>query len=675
MSFKKAAFFIALSIGLFQTNLFAQELFQEDTVRDPAHLFLWFKGHWNPNNKRQFIIDKDQSGASPGAGGGGSASGNGGTVNVTPGGEVQINSDGSNHWNKKIDDGLNDLKKFEDDLNGSRSSSEWRYHLFQVLNPELEDLKKTWQDNKIDTKGDALNQDSKQDDAASAMKKFSSNLDYGCQKMKAKYDAIMDFYNAHKHDDESSYNNPVPPEYDAQCVSCDSAKRIMGHQKANHYVKNFFKPEEDLTRDAMSILRDAFLLGRATDIDGDLSHTYMDDAMQQKVESAFGKKGACSFYDDYKLHNAIVFLMERQYWRAQKLFKDYKNNVKTAEAVIKTLLTASRNCSLMCIGVGGDNDLAVCKPLVKKALDFYADKLLKEHDWSQLGNIPFIFGLDREYSMLGDGPETHVLQQITELLKGFRLQIELNSEIGTQKGNALAHVKGEAKIAPEFKYDQDSCYRWVVVEGTDPSGFPLKQPDQKINCDVLTNEIHVPDMAPTYIGTRKYFVRLEGLKMDYCFPGQDSIFLTTFIPDGANTWKVPHDPRPEKWGINGTDAVFMNINKMKQMAESGKLKQEAEMMKQDKQKLIAQMQQAQAQMQSGGQNRMAGYQKMLDLSTQAQSMGADVAPVQFIDFPLEMQNRTATLFDKSFDAKEINTQEAKAVVYSKYKVTIVYKGP
>ena len=659
----------------FQSNVFAQA-FDGDTVRDPAHQFLWFKGHWNPNNRKQFIVDKDQSGATPGGGGIGSS--NGGTVNITPDGEVQINSDASNEWNKKIDDGLNDLQKYLDKINEERSSSEWRYHFFQVVNPEFEDLKATWEANRIDTKSDVLNQDGKQDDAASDLKKFAANLDYGCQKMKVKYDAVMDFYNAHKHDDESSYNNPVPPEYDAQCVSCDSAKRILGHQKADHYVKNFFKPEEDLTRDAISILRDAFLLGQATDIDRAPNNTFIDGSMRDLVESAFAKKGACSFFDDYKLHQAIDFLMQRQFLRAQKLFKDYKNNPKTSEAVIKTLLAAHRNCSLMCINVGSDdNDLAACKTLAKKTLDLYADKLLKEHDWSQLGNIPFIFGLDRNYKMFGGtGPESHVLEQVTELLKGFRLQIELNSEIGTPQGNALAHVKGEAKIAPEFKYDQDSCYRWVIVEGTDPSGFPLKQLDQKIKCDLLTNEIHAPARVPKYNGTMKYFVTLEALKMDYCFPGKDSIFLTNFIADPnvfAGTWLVPESP-PAYWGINGTDAVFYDIEKMKEMAKSGKAKQEANSIKQDKQKLMDEVRKAQLQMGSGGQNRMAAYQKILNLSTEARSQGADVAPVQYIDFPLEIQNGTTTLFDKSFDAKEINPGEAKAIVYSKYKVTIVYNG-
>lgn len=672
MLLPKRKFSLAILFTSFVAISFAQSSVKTDTAEH--HNFLWFTGHWN--SKNVFVTapytDSNEIGVFKLSGGN--------SITVSNNGQVNLSSSEVDSWNKKIENGLSALDNFEQQLYAPANVvNEWGHHFEEVTKPELDDLKQNWRAEKIDSKTDMLDP-ANQKEQATPLQQFASHLNSWCNENRSKYDAIISFYKAHKKDKDADLVNPPPPESEYECVACDTTIAKRNAQKDSAYASIFFKPESDLMRDALGIERDLMLLGIGTDFTGTSSNVSMDQDMAEQIYQAFSKKqnGSCSYIDNSELNNAIWFLGQRMFARAKKLFKDYEKNIKTAPAVIATMLSATRTAMLMAMKVDDDDVMAECGALVARVLEYYSNKLFHEHDWSQLANIPFILGLERQHQLMG-GHESDLIQNLEKLLNGFHLQIEMDAKVGkANKEYSLAHLKSkDVKIAPEFNYENDSCYRWVIVDGVNKIGFPLKKSSQQIECDLLANEIVGPGPRPIYIGTKKYFTMMYGLKMDYCHPGQDSIFLSSFIPVPnafAGKWQMPGGTiMPLQ--IDGTDGIFRNINKMEEMVKSGAAERQAEIMKQKGQQIADQMKALQKQMGNGkGATNMAAIQKMQDLATQGMSLGTDesLAPVLYIDFPLEIKNKTTTLHDKRFDAKEINPIEAEVIVYGYYTVKVIY---
>lgn len=676
--------FIFLFVIFFIANISqAQSIFTKNDSSAKQTSFLWFTGHWKSKNVfvTQSATDSTEGGMVYSVGGGS-------TITVTPGGRVNMSSNQVDEWNKKIDAGLKNLQQFQDELEApSEQINEWTHHFTEVLKPQLDNLKTEYTSYKIDKKNDLTNPGGKQE-GKTPLQNFASGLNQWCNEVRPKYDAVISFYEAHKKDKESDYNNPAPPDFDYSCVSCDTSLQNKHDKQTDDYIEKFFKPESDLLNDALSIERQLMYFGIGEDFTGSSANVAMEDGMQEAVNNAFNKKknGACSYIDDYKLNKAIQFLPLRMYSRAEKLFKDYRNNVKTFHTVINIFLLAARGVELMGLKQGGADVLEECLSLAEKAFGYYSDKLFIEHDWSQLANIPFLFSLESGLRLLG-APKSGFSEKIQNLLNSFHLEIEMNVKLGKDIGYVIAHLKGDEKIAPEFKYHEngnDTCYSWVVVEGTDPKGYPKKKITQTIDCDVLTNEIITPaGPRPVYIGTKKYYSILHGLEMDYCHPGQDTIFLSGFIPqsngNGGN-WQMPGGVQAPLQ-INGTDNVFRDVNKMKGLATSGKAKQGAEQMKAEGEKIIAQMKSIQAQMGNGrNASNLASMQKIQDIVNKAHGLGTteNVAPMLYIDFPLQIQNNNKVLVahegNNRFDAKKINPGEANTIVYGYFTVKVEYKN-
>jgi len=450
------------------------------------------------------------------------------------------------------------------------------------------------------------------------------------------------------------------------------------------YAEKFFKPESDMIKTCLGTLRNLTLIGR-----GEGSSGWAEPGMKDKVENAFhfskdpSKAGPCAYIDSYDLNKVVEFLAFRMYHKAVKLFHDYSKNVETARPVIKVLLTATRDVELLGFKVDEDGSLAECADLISRVLEYYFDKkLLQEHDWSQLANIPFIYGLERERQLLGTH-ESDILVRMGKLLNSFHLNIEMDIKIGKEgKGYQLTHLTGKTKIAPEFDYDNDTCYRWVAIEDQPNMAYGFPQPNKKsskkVECDIITNEFVAPGPHPVYVGTKKYYSLLYGLKMDYCHPGKDTILLSSFIPEpdvSAGMWNIPMSP-PQPLGTWQIEHMFQDVSTMKELATSGKAKQQADIMKEQGMKIAEQMKSLQAQMgNKKGTTSLEDLHKIQDLATKAMNLrnNENVAPVLSIAFPLDIKNNTPTLHDKRYDAKEINPEEAPAIIYGYYTIKVVYE--
>jgi hypothetical protein len=124
--------------------------------------------------------------------------------------------------------------------------------------------------------------------------------------------------------------------------------------------------------------------------------------------------------------------------------------------------------------------------------------------------------------------------------------------------------------------------------------------------------------------------------------------------------------------------MFQDVSTMKELGVSGKAKQQAEIMKQQGQQIAAQMKSIQAKMgNKKGTPSLEDLHKIQDLAAKLMNLrnNENVAPILSIAFPLKIQNGTETLVpDKPrYDAKEINPEEAAAIIYGYYTIKVVYE--
>ncbi len=546
--------------------------------------------------------------------------------------------------------------------------------------PLLDTLEAQWAANKIDKKADALNPESDNDKEAKTLQTIYNNVNNWCKTMQPKFKAIEDFYHKHYHDKDASFNNPVPPEMEYECMACDSSKEKNYVKACDAYVDKFFKPESGLIRDCLTMIRQLSFIGRYDELGGGAAVNATGD-INDKLDPLFHNGGTCAYiYHDDDLNKIVLWLVSRCLWRAEKLLRDNRKNYKMVVPVIRVYLGAAKqNCLL-----GNEVDIEKNRDMydiVYNAWEHYYFDLVEKHDWSQLANIPAILGIARQYELLGGGEidNGELIPKIMKILNSFELNIEMDVKAGKDGGYILSHLKGKAKIAPEFRYGKDSCYEWVVVEDKpDELGQPVKKVNQKIELDLLDNEIITPKYRPTYTGTKKYYTTLQQLKMDYCHPGKDTILITGFIPEPnpmAGTWVYPHDPHPVPSGINSQDHYFQDISKMKQLALSGEAQQHADMAKEQAEKLAAQMKKLSQEI---GNKRdpasIAKYQELINKVNSSQQLFNDqsLAPMIYIDFPLQVQNNNYILFKKRFDAKEINPEISSVIEHGYFTVDIEY---
>ncbi|MFL5742972.1 MAG: hypothetical protein ACJ75B_22320 [Flavisolibacter sp.] len=647
------------------TTLFGQysELSPDSVKND----FLWFKGHWSTTKKNVFVID--------------SSSGTSGTVTVKGDGSLNIQTGDEKNWNRRLDDAVKDIEAMETKyIEGENQMQEIARNMHLLLKPELDTLKNNWQSLKVQPAKD------EQVNPSNGLTNKAKTLEQDCQQWKPKYDAIINYYEAHHKDKDADLNNPPPPEFNYDCYSCDSNLRKFYFRKLSSYTHDFFLPESDLLRDAMSMLRSLVMVGRSDDIDGTAVNVSMDQQTAETIDKAFhkdkndpSKSGSCAYLENWKLTNAIQFLAMRCLWRAKKLVRDnYKSkNYAAVEACIRVYCQALRdNCLLgFATDRGQDEYMIDLAVMVGEVYNQYKNKLLKEHDWSQLGNLPFIIGLLRSKAFLGESSEDESYVKLIDILNRFHLTIDMDIKVGGNGQYAIAHLKGESKVCPYFQQDSNRCYKWVLVEDKpDPANRPVKKAVQEIKCGVIANEIIGGGPTPVYIGTKNYLAMMKQLRMNFCNPGEDTIVLTGFRPDPimGGVWQIPRAPN-ELLNINGLDQNFMDFDKMEELYQSGEAAAGAADEEKKAKMMMAQLQAMKAS--SGGKMDMKQIQKLQEMGSQITALGTDsrVAAMLQFDFPLEIKNKDNTLVKKVVNAQETNPKAASVISYGYYRVTIEFK--
>ena len=627
-----------------------------DTVQN--HYFLWFHGHWNQQKKNTFNIIPPNG------------IGSGGTATVSSSGNVNIQTSGMDDWDTFVDNGINDLDKWDKDLKSpAHDYREWSHHLNIVLLPEINRMKKELNDFKV------TKEDKKVDIEKEHLQQLAQGLQNGCTSFKPRYEEIMNYCKAHSHDKDSDLKVPPPPEIDFTCSECDTNIQNTNQKIIDDYLKKFPEPEGGMIRDLLPKLRDMALLG----VNGSYtlgSHSGIEDIV---INDFYKKNGVCSYLHKDEMWNAVIFLANHVLRRAQKLVDDYHKDIKTQPVVTKTYLSVLRQNILL--GNGKDNleNGRYFQKILRMVYDeyyYYKDRLFKDHDWSQLSNFHLLFEFIRTYQMLGGG-QLDNWTNLVSLLNNFQLSIEMDIKAGGNGRYIIAHLKGKTKIAPEFNPDSNKCYTWVACKDqTDQYGAPIKEDAGKIHCDLLNTEIVAPGPHPVYIGTHNYYTQLKLLKMDFCHPGQDTILFTQFNADPVTSglWKYPYGPNHAN-NIWELDTYFKSNNKTIELAKSGALEQQAQVTAQTDREMIAKLQAMKSKFKSGNFS-MSDVHKIQEMVNQSQSSAnnKNLSPAFYIDFPLDIHNNTTTIFHQRFDSKQVSPVTAPAVIYGYMTIDITYTG-
>ncbi|HEY4784784.1 MAG TPA: hypothetical protein VIH57_01990 [Bacteroidales bacterium] len=631
--------------------------FSDTTGLAGPHHLLWFKGHWN--SKTSFAIDKDSTFVL------------GGTINITPDNKIEIQSQGQDEWNKRVDEALQKIENWESQLTNPGDNIDLTtHHLNETLQPVADDAKKEWTGYKIDETQDLLSSGSKNNIT------LASIASSACEKYKPMYDEIMQYYNTHRHDKDADLQNPSPPQFDYTCFACDSQARKDNDTIVAHFVRDFPHPEDKYIREGLMIAHDFALMGIDTEngMGEDMAPLFHHDKKDPS------KSGPCAYLDLYKLNEAVINIASHYYRRAEKLLHDNRKNYKAAWAVIQTYLSAARDWGLLTGQDDFDSHVGDLVWLVKQNYDYYYNKL-SHNDWTQIGNIPFLLTLLRQEALFGsdDKSSDEFLVKLVDIMNNFQLSVEMDVKAGGEGNYMISHLKGKCFIIPDFEKDSNQCYRWVIADDNAKDILGIrksKKPYQRIDCQIITNEMVTQGPRPEYVGARQYTTDLQRLHMDFCHPGKDTILLTGFSPDPNDNglWQFPYGIK-QNLGINQSDQYFRNIEEMKKLAQSGKAKEQAGNMKEEAEKLKAQMEELNRKMQASN-DKMAYYQQIMELAQKMKNLSgnANLAPILYIDFELPVHNNSPELVNNRFDARQINLEISKALVYGYYTIIIENKA-
>jgi hypothetical protein len=640
--------------------------------------YLWFTGHWSPSKKNVFMVDKDSTGSG------------GGTVTIHSDGSVTTSGPDEDKWNKKIDDGIKQIDNWVSQLNNPVNNIDPDEHqMNQLLLPDVLQLQQEWQSYKIESGQDLLTPD--QAPARNAggnssgksgsvsgtnnnpsTRTLSDVLGEFCEKAKADYNTVINYYKTVKKYNEANLNVPPPPEFEYNCYSCDSNIRKSDDTTIAHYIRDFVHPEDSLIKKGCALLRNYQLFGLENNV------------IPAEFENNFSKSGSCHYFSQSELSEAIIGIAQHMYWRAEKLVNKYHSRFKAAIAISRTYCSVARDY-MMISSLDGrsssdntDSYFPIIASMVAANVNDHLNKLEKQHDMKEIGNLSYILDLNRNIALLGSQgiEDKKILERLKSIFNGFSLTIEMDVKTGKEKGYWISHLKGHCKIGPKFTGDSNQCYKWVVLDEskTDDQGFYKTKALQEINCDLITNQIVGPQGAPVYIGTKKYTTNLLGLNMDFCNPGKDTIILSNFSPNpkDAGLWKLPYGPR-QPLGITGEE-YFADFQRRQELAKSGQAEKEADEFKKKNEEMADEMKKLAAQMKTDtGSRRLADYQKILAMSKKASSSIADngvMAKMLYLDFEIPVKNKERELVNTTFEGAKINPKFSGVIVYANYKILI-----
>lgn len=614
-----------LFLLLVHLNSFSQK---KDTL-------FWFVGKWQG---KIFKIDSSFMGG-----------GTGGSVVIEPDGKIEIATPENKLWDQKIDDQVKQIDKEVEQVNSSirKDESLYQFHMAEGIDKELNNVKHMFQSYKSEP--------SKTNDPVA---KSKSAIAEACVKLKPRYMEIVDFAAAHRKD--KHFDLPPAPVANYDCWMCDKDKRDTYDTLVAHYVKDFFQEDGAMIRDALGMLQQLALLGY-TDQGSELNLTGGSHSSRGfDVSDLFhndknnpSKSGVCAYMDAYQLSDAIMIIAQRSVRKAEQLFNDNRKNYYALEPVIEIYLGAIRNVNMLGMPISDNSALAEIGESVRALYQKMRDKLLIEKDYSQIGNIPLILGLDRQVAMLG-GSSADQWQELLNFCH-FKLTYEVDIKEGANGGYIIAHYKAQAKVVAEL--DSIKCVTFQLD----------KSEEANIHATLITNEMTAPGPHPVYAGTMKGKSPLPIFNFHFCRSGVDTLKLNYLQPDGVAIWNVPQS-RPLNAFMLVSENVFKNPGEAE--AEAIEIKDNASGLKNSIMVDEAEVKKKIAELQKKGLPPMqmaAEIKKIMEMqqSNTVQTINA----AGMLMLPVTVQNKSSVLVKQTFDAKQMNPLISKGLVYGYIHIT------
>jgi hypothetical protein len=420
---------------------------------------------------------------------------------------------------------------------------------------------------------------------------------------------------------------PAPPEKDFRyCSQCDKERKKLYDKLVQQFSKELKDEEEKLLGTIQGNERSWQLIGGDENKRGDTR-----DA-------------------------AFKFILKRLGQKATLLLKKFGNDPLRLEVAVSSALGLERTRQLMGIPDTDAESLKMpeIKPIMKNLIK-YLDKAVDEYNYSIALNPGLILGCYRQYIMMGGSDEDAESQKIIEKacnFNSFKLKINVSGKLASDKFMQLAELKGDNYFsAMPDPNDTVTCrLKWVLM-GPDPE-------KKYMQFDLGDAKLQGDGGEIVYVGTKKWKTPPPQLRIDFCGNGNDTALISSFQPDGKETWVIPKEgPKDLLFMGNILVMCFMDVDRLKKEANKEVMLKKMEQMKKE----AAEFQKNYAAGQAPSQSQirsMMSKAKALSSGSMVSDMMQEYAVGSYLILP-SPQNKNMRIFKERLDGKQLFPQNTK----------------
>jgi hypothetical protein len=430
---------------------------------------------------------------------------------------------------------------------------------------------------------------------------------------------------------------PTPPEKDFRyCSQCDKQKKILYDTLVQRFDRALKEEEEKL-----------------------LSIIYSNERSWQLAGGDENKGSA-------EREAAEVFISRRLGQKANLLLKKFGNDPLRLEVAVSSALGLERERQLTGIPETDAESLKMAEvaPILKNLLN-YLDKAVDEKDYTIALNPGLILSCFRQYMLMGGSDKDVDNMTIIEKalnLNSFKLNIKVSGKLSGSGFMQLAELKGDNYFAAVIDSATSTTCRlkWVLL-GPDPE-------KKHMQFDLTDVKMQGGGKEIVYAGTKKWKSPVPKLRIDFCDNGNDTAMITSFRPDGKETWIVPeYGPMDAPYMSNVLLGCFMDIDRIKKEANKEEMAKKMEEMKRKAEEFKKNY--AAGQRHSASQmSNMITMSKALSAGSMVSDMMQEYAVGSYLILP-KPQNKDKVVFKERLNGKELFPENPK-IEYGWFDITL-----
>jgi hypothetical protein len=422
---------------------------------------------------------------------------------------------------------------------------------------------------------------------------------------------------------------PTPPQKDYRyCSQCDKGIKERYKNEMKSFDEKLWGEEQRLISKILTIERTMQLLER------------------DEVEGGI-------------VDSTIKFILKRLGKKANLLLKEFGTEPLRIEPAVQAALSIERIRQLMSVGDTDKETLEMAEiaPIMKNLLH-YLDKAVDEYDYTIALNPTLILSCYRQYFLFGGNDKD--IQSLTTIekalnLNSFKLKINVSGKLASGKFMQLAELKGDNYFSamPDPKDTVTCRLKWVLT-GPDPANEKVKY----MQFDLTDVKLQGDGGEIVYVGTKKWKTPAPQLRIDFCNKGNDTALITSFQPDGKETWVLPKDgPRDLLFMGNILVTCFMDVDRLKKQANKEVMLLKMEQMKKE----AAEFQKNYAAGQAPSQSQISSMMskaKALSSGSMVSDMMQEFSIGSYLILP-SPQNKNMRIFKERLDGKQLFPENTK----------------